>query len=636
MSRADISAGKAHVELYVKNSAFVKGLNQASKQLTSFGRDLAKIGAGVAAAGAAILTPMAATISVASDMEEQMNKFNVVFGESAKAMREWGDAAGAAMGRSQLQMVTFTASVQDLLVPMGFADDKARDLAKTISTLAVDLASFNNLADADVMRDLQAALTGSGQVMKKYGVIVSEARVEQQLFNEGIDPKEATEAQKAMARLTLILNGTVAAQGDAIRSAGSYANQMKALQAAITNVRVEIGSRLLPIVTPFVSRAREAVVAIAEWVKQNEHFILTAAKIGALLVAVGSSVGAVGIAFAAVGKTLGTIAFLMTTLANPISLVTIAITALAAQWYLFTERGQKDLDGLAKAFQAAWRFIEPVITGISQALAEGDIALAADIAATAVEVAFLRAAKAIRDNFLEMASEIVGIMGDIAKAMTTNPLRMGAAAASLASRLARPGVVGERLGGAEERLQGLIGQAGTLDAGRRGAAARTEQAETRRREIESVRDETSRMSDPTAVVMAQNAMVAQSEMETRQRILQHLQAEAEQQKRREEMNAQRLREEQAEYAARKMMVSALQRENAQRQKLQQQGAGADVMAAFNAASQQRLGMVARDAEMRRMGGREGDSGEMLRLMQQQNGQLALMLNELRMGRAVFQ
>lgn len=636
MSRADISAGKAHVELYVKNSEFVKGLNRASKQLSSFGRDLATIGASVAAAGTAILAPMSATISVASDMEEQMNKFNVVFGESAKAMREWGDATGAAMGRSQLQMVTFLGSIQDLLVPMGFAEDKARDLSKTISTLAVDLASFNNMADDDVMRDLQAALTGSGEVMKKYGVIVSEARVQQQLLNEGLDPKEATEAQKAMARLTLILEGTTAAQGDAVRSAGSFANQMKALQAAITNVRSEIGSRLLPVVTPFVSRAREAVVALSDWVKANQHLVVVAAKAGAVIVGLGSAIGAVGLGFVAAGKAVSAITFLMGVLANPIALITIAIAALSAQWALFTDSGQKSVASLASAFQSAWGAIKPIVASISQALEAGDIGLAADIAATAMEVAFLRATEAIADNFLEMAKRIASIMADIANLATVNPLRMGAAAARLSSRLARPGVVGERLGSARSRLQELTGQAAAASEARRAAAARSEQAEARRREIESMRDQTRRTSDPTSIVMAQNAAIAQAEMETRQRILRHLQQEAEQQKRREELNAQRLREEQAEYTARKMMVSALQRENAKYQSLQERGAGADVLSAFRVAAQQRLGMVARSAEMTRLGGRDSDSGEMLRLMQQQNGQLALMLNELRLGRAVFQ
>ena len=95
-------------------------------------------------------------------------------------------------------------------------------MSKQITALATDLASFNNLADDDVLRDLHAALTGSGEVMKKYGVIVSEAAVKQELLNQGLDPKNATEQQKVMARLAIIMRGTTAAQGDAARSAGSF------------------------------------------------------------------------------------------------------------------------------------------------------------------------------------------------------------------------------------------------------------------------------------------------------------------------------------------------------------------------------------------------------------------------------
>ena len=48
-------------------------------------------------------------------------------------------------------------------------------------------------------------------VMKKYGVIVSEAAVKQELLNQGIDPKTASDQQKVQARMNIIMAGTTAA-----------------------------------------------------------------------------------------------------------------------------------------------------------------------------------------------------------------------------------------------------------------------------------------------------------------------------------------------------------------------------------------------------------------------------------------
>ena len=47
-----------------------------------------------------------------------------------------------------------------------------------------------------MLRDLHAALTGSGEVMKKYGVLVNEAAAKQEVLNQGLDPKVATDQQK--------------------------------------------------------------------------------------------------------------------------------------------------------------------------------------------------------------------------------------------------------------------------------------------------------------------------------------------------------------------------------------------------------------------------------------------------------
>lgn len=256
---AKIKIDKSIVSVGLKGKAAVsKGLANISARVTNLSAGFVRMGAaGIAALGAAGLAgglyALTKSIGAASNMQETMNKFNVVFGESSGEVKKWSDNTANAFGRSKKQLADFLSSSQDLLVPMGLNADAALGMSKGLSTLAMDLASFNNVSDADAMNDLQAALTGSGEVMKKYGVIVSEATVKQQLLNNGIDPKNATEAQKAMARYNIILEGTSAAQGDVARSSGSYANQLKALQAHVDNLFVTIGGSVLPVLEVWLS-----------------------------------------------------------------------------------------------------------------------------------------------------------------------------------------------------------------------------------------------------------------------------------------------------------------------------------------------------------------------------------------------
>jgi len=258
---SDVRAGGAYVELLLRDKGFQDGLRKAGGGLKSFAKSAAVIaGPLLSAFGFTKL------IQEASDFEEVMNKFNVVFGQNAANVKKWGDEFAKEVGRSKKQIAEFMGNTQDLFVPLGFEPGAATELSKQVTRLSLDLASFNNMQDADTIRDLHAALTGSGEVMKKYGVIVSEAAVKQELLNQGMDPKNATEQEKVQARLNIIMAGTSAAQGDAIRSAGGFANQMKALQSAISDTAVIIGSLMLPTVTQFVNFLQTSISAASEYI----------------------------------------------------------------------------------------------------------------------------------------------------------------------------------------------------------------------------------------------------------------------------------------------------------------------------------------------------------------------------------
>ena len=78
MAKQDIKAGRAFVELYLKNQ-LARGLRTASRQLKAFSDGADRIGRRLLAFGGAGVAGFGLTIKAASDLEETMNKFNVVF-----------------------------------------------------------------------------------------------------------------------------------------------------------------------------------------------------------------------------------------------------------------------------------------------------------------------------------------------------------------------------------------------------------------------------------------------------------------------------------------------------------------------------------------------------------------------------
>ena len=400
-----IRAGRAFVEIYTDDTKLQKGLLSVRRQLNSLAGFAAKIAAGLFAVGGAIAAPFFMAIQAGSDLEEVMNKFNVVFGENAEAVKKWGDEYGNQVGRSKKQIADFMASNQDLLVPMGFEEDAATKMSKQITQLSVDLASFNNKQDKDTLRDLQAALTGSGEVMKKYGVIVSEAAVKQELLNIGMDPKSVTEAQKAQARLNIIMRGTTAAQGDAIRSAGSYANRKKALAASIQNTADKIGTVLLPIITPLIAKMTSGVEVVGKFVDENQALVIGIAGTGAALIAAGGAFLGLAAAswvmsagLAAVGGMIAIVKTGLLLLLSPVGLITVGLAAAGGAFLYFSGTGASVLSFLGDQFDKFKGRSNETLEALKAALSAGDYKTAAQVLWLALKSEWIRGTNALMEK----------------------------------------------------------------------------------------------------------------------------------------------------------------------------------------------------------------------------------------------
>ena len=213
-------------------------------------------------------------VGLASDVEEQTSKARVVFGNNFGAVKDELEAFGDSVGRSTSQLVSMGSTVQDTFVPMGFARDEASKLSVQLTKLAVDVASFNNASDEETMRAFQSAIVGNHETVRRFGVVITEATLKQELMRMGItkNMKEVTNAEKVQARLNLIINGTTDAHNDAINTSGSFANTTKALSSALAELNVAIMTPLLPVLTKIVRSFVNAVEAVKSFLSILDVF----------------------------------------------------------------------------------------------------------------------------------------------------------------------------------------------------------------------------------------------------------------------------------------------------------------------------------------------------------------------------
>jgi phage-related protein len=203
----------------------------------------------------------AALVQSASDAAETQNKFEAVFDDLTGRAEAFVQQLATDVGRDPFALKDGLSSIQAFSIGLGFLPNQAFDFSTSITSASLDLASFYNLSDSEALDRIRAALAGSGEVLDQYGINLREAALEQEALRLGINKSSAdlTEQEKVLLRWSIIQNAMTkqGAMGDAVNTAASFSNQMKAMSAQVSQFGVTIGTIVLPVVAPFLSALRQ-------------------------------------------------------------------------------------------------------------------------------------------------------------------------------------------------------------------------------------------------------------------------------------------------------------------------------------------------------------------------------------------
>lgn len=144
-SRSDVKAGRAYVELFVKDNMLTRGLNSAGAKLKSWGQGIAQAGRTGVMASAAMLAPVAAAVKVFANFDDKVRAVRAVTGASAADFAMLTDTAKE-LGRT----TSFTAgNVADLMTELGRAGFNATQInGMTESVLSLSRATGTEAAQA--------------------------------------------------------------------------------------------------------------------------------------------------------------------------------------------------------------------------------------------------------------------------------------------------------------------------------------------------------------------------------------------------------------------------------------------------------------------------------------------------------
>jgi hypothetical protein len=235
-------------EIFAKVGIDTTGLSKDFAMLRGIlrkGLAAAMVGIGAGLSIASITTKLAA------DAEEAANLFQIVFKQATDSVIADLNRFAQEAGRGRHEMKNYAAGFGALLNPMGFTTEEVAKLSTQLAILGSDMASFFNTTDEDAAFALTSALTGQIRPMRRYGVNIAKAAVEQEALAMGLikNKKEMTQQIKVQALMNVIMRETEQLQGDAIRTQASLTNQWRRFWGALHDIGVEIGTTFRPMAT---------------------------------------------------------------------------------------------------------------------------------------------------------------------------------------------------------------------------------------------------------------------------------------------------------------------------------------------------------------------------------------------------
>jgi hypothetical protein len=220
---------------------------------------LDRIGSAADTAASAVIGFATDSIAKASDLNETMQKAEVIFGDNSKAVEDWAGTMDKAGGQSKQAALDAASGFAGLFKTVGISIDQATPMSEKLTQMGADLASFFNTDVNTALEALKSGLDGEAKPLRQFNIFLSETAVSAKLAQMGVQKVggEFTEAQKATARYQLILEQTKDAHGDYARTSDGLANSQRTLTAEMDNLQAEVGQDLLPVLKDMTKWARD-------------------------------------------------------------------------------------------------------------------------------------------------------------------------------------------------------------------------------------------------------------------------------------------------------------------------------------------------------------------------------------------
>lgn len=235
-----------------------------SNQMNGFMRNMAKL-----VSLKAIAEYLGNAVAKFNDFYEATDLFHNAMGNLSGEADTLISKMQGLLGVDPTKAMTYMATIQSLGTSFGLASDKAYVLSKNLTQLAYDEGSYWNKDVAETFTAMSSAISGEIEPIRRLGVDLSQARLQQELLSLGFNKQVSSlsQADKAVLRYIAIMKQTANVQGNLAQTIQSPANQIKILKAQLDMLAKSVGSLLYPALKSILPPLIAAVQLIREFVE---------------------------------------------------------------------------------------------------------------------------------------------------------------------------------------------------------------------------------------------------------------------------------------------------------------------------------------------------------------------------------
>lgn len=235
-----------------------------SNQMNGFMRNMAKL-----VSLKAIAEYLGNAVAKFNDFYEATDLFHNAMGNLSGEADTLISKMQGLLGIDPTKAMTYMATIQSLGTSFGLTSDKAYVLSKNLTQLAYDEGSYWNKDVAETFTAMSSAISGEIEPIRRLGVDLSQARLQQELLALGFNKQVSSlsQADKAVLRYIAIMKQTANVQGNLAQTIQSPANQIKILKAQLDMLAKSVGSLLYPAMKSILPPLIAAVQLIREFVQ---------------------------------------------------------------------------------------------------------------------------------------------------------------------------------------------------------------------------------------------------------------------------------------------------------------------------------------------------------------------------------